>query len=87
MDQLIIEGCLIYIYIYIPGIRAVLHSFLAVLSPSIPIIQMINLALCHECKSRLSLPFLILLFGFQPKPTYRNRTLLTFLYQKFKRVK
>lgn len=49
----------------IPGKRAVFHSFLAVLSPSIPIVQMIDLTLCHESKSWFSLPFLIFLFWFQ----------------------
>ncbi|KAJ0927735.1 hypothetical protein HanRHA438_Chr04g0186241 [Helianthus annuus] len=30
---------------------AVLDSFLAILPPSVTIIQMINLSPCHECKS------------------------------------
>jgi hypothetical protein len=60
----------------VPRKGAVFHSFLAVLSPSVPIFQMINLALCHECESRLSLSLLICLLWFQPgkqstKPTHK----------------
>jgi hypothetical protein len=40
---------------------------LTVFSPSVPIFQMINLALCHERESWLSLSLLICLLGFQPK--------------------
>lgn len=48
-----------------PWKRAIFHSFLSVLSPSISIIQVINLTPCHERKSRLPFPFIALLFGFQ----------------------
>jgi hypothetical protein len=65
-------------YIYIPGKGAVLHSFLTVLSPSVPIFQMINLALCHKRKSRLSLSLLVCLLGFQPKHhKHQNQILKT----------
>ena len=50
----------------VPRKRAIFHSFLAVLSPSVPIFQMINLALCHECEPWLSLSLLICLLWFQP---------------------
>ena len=52
--------------LWLPGIGAVFHSFLAVLAPSIAIVQVIHFALCHERKSWLSLLLLVLLFGFQP---------------------
>lgn len=42
-----------------PGKRAVLDSLLAILSPSIPIFEMINLTLGHESKSCLSLLLLL----------------------------
>ena len=60
----------------VPRKRAVFDSFLAVLSPSVAIFQMINLTLCHECKSWLCLFLFLLtptLLAFQPKLP-RNKT-------------
>jgi hypothetical protein len=59
---------------YIPWKGAVLHSFLTVLSPPVAIFQMINLALCHERESWLSLSLLICLLGFQPKTPQKQKT-------------
>ena len=62
-----------FLGMYVPRKGAVLNSFLAILSPSVAIFQMIHLALRHESKSRLSLPLLTLFLGFQPKPTKPKR--------------
>lgn len=51
---------------WVPWERAVLNGFLAVLAPTVAIIKVINLALCHERKSRLLRPLLVLLFRLQP---------------------
>lgn len=44
-----------------PGVRAILHSFLAILAPSISILQVIHIAFGHEGKSGLAVSFLTLL--------------------------
>ena len=46
---------MIYIYIYIPWMRAVFDGFLTVLAPSVAIVEVIHFTLCHERKSWLSL--------------------------------
>lgn len=56
-----------------PRIRAVLDGFLAVLPPPVAVVEVIDLALGHERKSRLPLPFLVLLFGFQPELAHINK--------------
>lgn len=61
---------------YIPRKGAVFDSFLTVLSPSVAIFQMINLALCHERESRLSLSLLICLLHFQPFPPQTHTPLI-----------
>lgn len=53
--------------------RAVLDSFLAVLPPSVAVVQLVNLALCHECKPWLPLPLLVLLLRFQPNNCCQNQ--------------
>lgn len=52
----------------LPGKGAIFHGLLTVLSPSVPIFQMIDLAFRHECESWFSLSLLICLLGLQPKP-------------------
>jgi len=60
----------------LPGKGAVFHSFLTVLSPSVPIFQMIHLAFRHERESRFSLSLLICLLSLQPKPIPENNQIL-----------
>jgi len=62
--------------VLLPGKRAVFHSFLTVLSPSVPIFQMIHLAFRHERESRFSLSLLICLLSLQPKTIPENHQIL-----------
>ena len=48
------------IYIYVPGVWAVLDGLLAVLAPPVAVLEVIDLALGHERDPRLPLPLLAL---------------------------
>lgn len=74
------------VYIYL-GKGAIFHSFLPVLSPSIPIVEIINLTLCQKCKSRLSFLFgFFLCFNLNRKSRDKQKEIkgLNFLLEKEK---